>query len=372
MPADRPYPFVPRRPLPACAAIVWLGLMAAPAAAQAPAPAAPPATTAAPAAGDRPIAMLLSEQKWPEALAAIDRLLKTRPNDTQLLMNRGAVLSNLNRNAEALSTFERVARLNPQLPAAHNNIAVILAATGRYDEARAALERAIKAQPTYATAYENLGDLFAHQAYEAYRQALGIDKTLRSAKTKLDLTQQLIVVATGAPPQERGPAGPPPAAAAAPAAPAATPAAKPAAAAAPGVAPPAAAAAPPTAAAASPAPPTAGGAAEAEVEAAVRAWAGAWSQRDTAAFIAAYGADFRGGAADAATWRRETQARLEARSRISVRVSELAVSVDGDRAEARFQQNYESDQPGSRLRTRKTLSLQKVQGRWVIVDEQRR
>jgi tetratricopeptide (TPR) repeat protein len=361
MPADRPYPFVPRRPLPACAAIVWLGLMAAPAAAQAPAPAAPPATTAAPAAGDRPIAMLLSEQKWPEALAAIDRLLKTRPNDTQLLMNRGAVLSNLNRNAEALSTFERVARLNPQLPAAHNNIAVILAATGRYDEARAALERAIKAQPTYATAYENLGDLFAHQAYEAYRQALGIDKTLRSAKTKLDLTQQLIVVATGAPPQERGPAGPPPAAAAAPAPPAA-----------PAVAPPAAAPAPPTATAASPAPPAAGGAAEAEVEAAVRAWASAWSQRDTAAYIAAYGADFRGGAADAATWRRDTQARLEARSRISVRVSELTVSVDGDRAEARFQQNYESDQPGSRLRTRKTLSLQKVQGRWVIVDEQRR
>jgi tetratricopeptide (TPR) repeat protein len=306
---------------------------------------------------DRPIAVLLSEQKWPEALAAIDRLLKTRPSDTQLLMNRGAVLSNLNRNADALATFERVARLNPQLPAAHNNIAVILAATGRYDEARAALERAIKAQPSYATAYENLGDLYAHQAYEAYRQALNIDKTLRSAKTKLDMTQQLIVVATGAPPQDR-------AAPAAPAAVAPLPATGPAT---------SSTGRPTPSAATSPAPVAASaGPAQAEVEAAVRAWARAWSRRDGEAFTGAYAPDFQGGGSDAATWRRDTQARLEARSRISVTLSDLEVSVDGDRATARFLQTYESDQPGSRLRTRKTLGLQKQQNRWVIVDEQRR
>jgi tetratricopeptide (TPR) repeat protein len=311
-----------------------------------------PAAAAGP--DDRPIAVLLSEQKWPEALAAIDRLLKTRPTDTQLLMNRGAVLSNLNRNADALATFERVARLNPQLPAAHNNIAVILAATGRYDEARAALERAIKAQPNYATAYENLGDLYAHQAYEAYRQALNIDKTMRSAKTKLDMTQQLIVVATGAPPQERAPA-------AAAAAPAPLPTAAPAAG--PGTAPQPAQG--PAAAAAS-------GQARAEVEAAVRGWASAWSRRDAEAFTGAYAADFQGGGGDAASWRRDTQARLEARSRITVTLSDLEISVEGDRATARFLQTYESDQPGSRLRTRKTLGLQKQQNRWVIVDEQRR
>ncbi|MCE2658600.1 MAG: tetratricopeptide repeat protein [Rubrivivax sp.] len=311
-----------------------------------------PAAAAGP--DDRPIAVLLSEQKWPEALAAIDRLLKTRPTDTQLLMNRGAVLSNLNRNADALATFERVARLNPQLPAAHNNIAVILAATGRYDEARAALERAIKAQPTYATAYENLGDLYAHQAYEAYRQALNLDKTMRSAKTKLDMTQQLIVVATGAPPQERAPA-------AAAAAPAPLPTAAPAAGT--GAAPQPAQG--PAAAAAS-------GPARAEVEAAVRGWASAWSRRDAEAFTGAYATDFQGGGADAASWRRDTQARLEARSRITVTLSDLEISVEGDRATARFLQTYESDQPGSRLRTRKTLGLQKQQNRWVIVDEQRR
>lgn len=108
------------------------------------------------------------------------------------------------------------------------------------------------------------------------------------------------------------------------------------------------------------------------MEAAVRAWARAWSRREADAFSAAYAPEFRGNAADANAWRRDTQARLEARSRISVKVSELDITVDGDRAAARFQQNYESDQPGSRLRTRKTLNFQKLGDRWLIVDEQRR
>ena len=332
---------------------------------------APSATPPSPEAGsDKPIAALLAEQKWPEALAAIDRLLKSRPNDTQLLMHRGAVLSSLNRNADALATFERVVKLNPQLPAAHNNMAVILAATGRFDEARAGLERAIKAQPSYATAYENLGDLYAHQSYEAYRQALGIDKSLKSAKAKLDLTQQLIVVATGAPPQVRS------AAAGVTTAPAAAPAPPPA--------PSVGAATPPIAALPAPAPAApapgnpsttakpAAASAEAEVEAAVRAWARAWQKRDSEAYLSAYGPEFHAAAADPATWRKESRSRLEGRSRISIRVSELTVSVEGDRADARFQQNYESDQAGSRLRTKKTLQFQKLQGRWLIVDEQRR
>jgi hypothetical protein len=59
----------------------------------------------------------------------------------------------------------------------------------------------------------------------------------------------------------------------------------------------------------------------------------------------------------------------------------LAVEVDGDTARARFEQTYESDQPGSRMRTRKTLVLQKTPGdkgdkagkanqsRWLIREE---
>jgi ketosteroid isomerase-like protein len=54
-----------------------------------------------------------------------------------------------------------------------------------------------------------------------------------------------------------------------------------------------------------------------------------------------------------------------------VDIAELKVSIDGDTASARFEQTYESDQPGSRMRTRKTLVLQKVKGRWLIREELR-
>lgn len=351
---------------------------------------------------DKQIAALLADQKWGEALMLIDGQLKTKPNDTQLLMNRGAVLSNLNRNADALATFQKVAQLNPQLPAVHNNIAVIQAAMGKYDEAKASLERAIRTHPTYATAYENLGDLYSHMAGDAYRKALSIDKNLKTAKPKLEMVTELTALASGVapPPRTASPVPAEPAAVAQAPAPAAAPAAVPAAPAAPAPRPPAPAVvpapapapapvaappAPPPAAAPRPAPAPAAAApapapaprppappadaatAAADVEAAVRAWAAAWSARNVAAYTAAYTADFKGSAASHSAWLNERKLRIEARERISVGVSDLKVSVSGETAEVRFLQNYESDGPSSR--SRKTLVMQKVNGKWLIREE---
>lgn len=360
---------------------------------------------------DKQIASLLAEQKWGEALMLIDAQLKTKPNDTQLLMNRGAVLSNLNRNGDALATFQKVATLNPQLPAVHNNIAVIQAAMGKYEEAKASLERAIRTHPTYATAYENLGDLYSHMAGDAYRKALQIDKTLKTAKPKLEMVTELTALASGVapPPRSTSPvpgdpaamaqapaaapvAAPPavpapvtvpkpvpaaPAAAPAPApasppapTPAVTPAPKPTVPA-PAPAPVVAAAAPAAAPGApkpAPAPAMAPAAAStAEVEAAIRSWARAWSAKDVGAYAAAYTPDFKGSAASHQAWLNDRKLRIEARTRISVGVSDLKLTVNGDAAEARFLQTYESDGPSAR--SRKTLALQKVNGKWLIRDE---
>lgn len=351
-------------------------------------------------ASERTVAALLAEQRWPEALTAIDRQLKRSPNDTALLMDRGAVLSAMGRDDEALAAFRRVATLQPQLAAAHNNMAVILAAMGRHGEARAALERAIRIQPGYATAHENLGDLHAHLAGESYRQALQANPGLASAKTKLDTANTLIALATGAgTPQRAGPPIARPAVAGAVAAPgsaaagagapataaslrqAATPASAAAAARpAPGGTAPGADRAP--AAPATPAPAASAARAgtalatpgnpRAEVEAAVRAWAQAWSDRDVEAYVGAYAPDFKGGAADPQAWRRDRSARIAATSRIEVRLTELRVRVDGDRAQATFVQSFDSSIPRSRARTGKTLELQRIQGRWLIREEIRR
>ncbi|MBL8328520.1 MAG: tetratricopeptide repeat protein [Rubrivivax sp.] len=321
---------------------------------------------------DKQIASLLAEQKWGEALALIDTQLKTRPNDTSLLMNRGAVLSNLDRNGDALATFQKVASINPQLPAVHNNIAVIQAAMGRYEDAKAALERAIRIQPAYATAYENLGDLYAHMAGDAYRRALQIDKTLKTAKAKLEMATELTSFAAGAPP---GASAAPPSGASPGAAPGSRPAAlapaDPAVVAAPSPSPPAPAPAAAPAAAAPAATASAAAAARAaaasEVEAALKAWARAWSARDVAAYTAAYVPGFKGRSATHEAWLADRRARLEARSRIAVTLTDIRVTVLGDRADAQFRQAYESDSASTR--SRKKLVLQRIQGQWLIREE---
>lgn len=319
---------------------------------------------------DKQIANLIAQQKWSEVLPLVEAQLKDRPDDTLLLMHRGAALSNLNRKAEALSTFQKVATLNPRLAAAHNNIAVILASDGKYEEARAKLDLAIRTHPAYATAYENLGDLYSHMAGDAYRKALQLEKNLKSAQPKLRMVDEITAMAGGAAPAAptRRPASPtppeppPPAAAStqvaqAPATPPKTVLPKAEVEPAQTVATAVAGAAPAPARAES----------TDEVENALKAWAQAWSRRDMVAYAKAYTADFKGSSASHAAWLADRRARIEPRKSIEVELSKIDVRVNGDRAEVRFLQHYESD--GLKVRSRKSVSLQKSQGRWLIREE---
>ena len=55
------------------------------------------------------------------------------------------------------------------------------------------------------------------------------------------------------------------------------------------------------------------------------------------------------------------------RNRIDVDISELSVSVNGDRASAKFRQAYSSDSLS--VTSRKTLDLVRSGNRWLIVRE---
>ncbi|KAF1047102.1 nuclear transport factor 2 family protein [Xylophilus sp.] len=103
-----------------------------------------------------------------------------------------------------------------------------------------------------------------------------------------------------------------------------------------------------------------------DVEAAVQAWAAAWSSRDVAAYLATYSSDFNGGKSRKA-WEAERRSRIEGKSSISVKLSNVSVQVNGDRATARFHQDYVAGTYKSS--GRKTLELQKSDGRWVITKE---
>jgi len=119
------------------------------------------------------------------------------------------------------------------------------------------------------------------------------------------------------------------------------------------------------AAAAAPADPAAG---IREVEAAVRAWAAAWSARDVARYLAAYASDFtppRG--QDRKAWETDRRTRIEEKAAISVEIDSLVISLKGQAATASFQQTYSADK--LREKSRKTLELQRVEGRWLIRKE---
>ena len=370
-------------------AALTLASVSAAAIAQA-APAAAPMQAAAPSPEALEIQRLIKSGQSTQALKLIDDALAKNPKDPAMRFRRGVTLSMLDRKAEALQVFQKLVEDHPEMPAPYNNLAVLYGSQGDYDKARAALVAAIRTNPQYATAYQNLGDVYAQLASQAYSKALQLDKSDTTVPPKLVLLRELIAnpgqaaaTATAAPTPAPAPATRPTQVAVA--TPAPVPAPKPAPVPPPAPAPvavkPAPAPAPaPVAAKPAPAPepapvPTpapatalASDSAVGDVSAAVHAWAAAWSHRDMGGYIGAYVPDYTTGGKSHKAWEDDRKARILPRKRIAVEVSDLRVSVTGDKAQAHFKQTYESDT----LTTsgHKTLDLvRSPSGKWLIKQE---
>ena len=307
---------------------------------------------------------LLAAGKNAEALQKADQFLTAKPRDPMMRFLRGISLSQAGRAPEAITAFTKLTEDYPELPEPFNNLAVLYAQQGQYDKARNALEMAIRTNPSYATAYENLGDVYAKLASQAYSKALQID-TRSAVAPKLAMIRDLF-------PKERNQI----AVAAATPTPAPAPAAKPVPTPSPAPAPvpapaPAAKPAPAPVPAPAPAPvPTKqeseDSAAERDVASAVRAWAEAWSRKDMGDYFAAYAKDFDGGKSRKA-WEQERRERITGKRSISVKISGLKVSVNGNKATAQFRQEYKADNLS--VSSGKRLDLVRNGGNWVIVKE---
>ena len=324
------------------------------------------------------ISQLLRDGKLSEAQSRVDRQLAARPKDPQLRLFKGVIQRESGRPNEALATFAKLSEDHPELPEPYNNQAVILAAQGQYDKARVVLEKALRTHPSYATAHDNLADVYARLASQAYSKALQIEGTPPPAPARLALIRDL--------PGTAGMPSRPVVVAAAPAAaplPAAKPAAAPTPAPAPAQTPPPAAkppvvaaapakpAAPPAAASPAPTPaPTAAAPADGsrEAEQAVRAWAKAWSDRNMSQYLAAYDPSFELPAKQSrSAWEQDRRARILGKSHITVNLLELQITAKGNRAVAKFRQDYKAD--ALSILSRKTLELVRTDGRWLIVKE---
>ncbi len=298
---------------------------------------------------------LVRAGKMGEALTKADQYLAAKPRDPQMRFLKGVIQTEAGKPAEAIATFTQITQDYPELPEPYNNLAVLYAGQSQFDKARAALEMAIRTNPSYATAHENLGDVYAKLASQAYSKALQLDSGNVSLQPKLTLIRTLfapdlraqkpVTSAVAA-----GPVTPPPATSArAPAAAPAVPA-------------PAVAAVP-----AAPAPASAA-VADKDIEAAVRAWAAAWSAKDVSGYLSAYGKDFdTPGSQSRKAWEDDRRARIVGKSSISVKLNDLVISGNGAKATAKFKQSYAAD--SLNVTSRKTLELVKAGERWVIVRE---
>ena len=355
---------------------------------------------AAPAFADNlpDVQRLIKQGQYPQAMDKVDAYLSSRPKDAQGRFLKGLIYTEMNKPAEAIAVFTKLSEDYPELPEPYNNLAVLYAQQKQYDKARTALEMAIRTHPSYAIAYENLGDVYAKLASQAYDKALQLDNSNSATQNKLALIRDLITTSGkgNVKPQPATPAAAAtPAAQPAPAPVAAKPAPAPAAATATVVAatqgaaavaaqPAKAAPAPVNAPAATPAPaPTpvaaapapskpAASAASDDVAKAINAWADAWSRKDMRAYLGAYASDFdtpKGMSRKA--WEQEREQRIAGKGgKISVSVDNPQITINGDKATAKFRQHYKAT--GLSSSTSKTLILVRSGSKWLIKEENAR
>jgi tetratricopeptide (TPR) repeat protein len=342
-----------------------------------------------------------------QALKLVQQERQAAPKDVQLRFLEGVIQAQQGQTDKAIETFKKLTESNPDLSEAYNNLGVLYASKGKLEESRANLEKALLTHPSYAAAHRNLSDIQSQLAKQTYAKALQVDSKVKNNTPQLTLLGSMDP-SKRAPAQALAPATPvaaapaaPPMAPTAPQTPAPAPAtdATKVAAVAPVVAPQSAtataapastkpiAAAP--AAAVTPAPAVAAVAAVAapkpepkkedaqqkqakadssDIRNAVLAWAKAWSQKDMNRYLGAYASSFTPpDKMSRAKWESDRRTRIVSKKTISVDVNNFKVEATGNKATARFQQIYESD--NFKGNSHKTLELVKQGDHWLITRE---
>jgi tetratricopeptide (TPR) repeat protein len=310
---------------------------------------------------------LIRAEKLNEAMVKADAYLVSKPRDPQMRFLKGVIQRISGKQTEAISTFTKLTEDFPELPEPYNNLAVLYAGQNQFEKARSALEMAIKTNPSYTTAHENLGDVYARLASQAYGSALQLGGANAAVPPKLALIKEVFKPnlnsqssAIGATALALAPPAPAKARPSIQATSAATPAMAPALAALGKV--------PSSVKPAVEHKPISADPSSAEVKAAVIAWAKAWSAKDISGYLGAYTKDFASkGSGSHAAWVVERKKRILGKSSISVKIMNLTVSVNGNKASAKFHQVYKAN--ALTVKSRKTLSLVKSGSEWLITKE---
>lgn len=137
---------------------------------------------------------LVSQEKYSEARAVLEPLLRRQPDAPRVRLLNGVLLAREGNAREAVAIFEGLRGERPDMFEPYNNLAVLYAEQGRLDEAHemlfAALER--RSDPV---AYANLGDIYTRLADRAYTRARDVPGTFSAAIQRIPAGRPVAAVA---------------------------------------------------------------------------------------------------------------------------------------------------------------------------------
>jgi tetratricopeptide (TPR) repeat protein len=300
---------------------------------------------------------LFKQGQRSQALDKVNDYLASKPKDAPARFLKGLILTEQGKTTDAIKIFTALTDDYPDLPEPYNNLAVLYAGQSQYDKAKQLLERAISTHPSYSTAHENLGDIYAKMASQAYDRALQLDHGNTTTQTKLAMIQNLF--ADGTRNKETAARSTPVSSKAEEAVPVAMTGSQ---------------SEPPgqsKVAATVARPPEHMGKKDSgkEVLETVKAWAAAWSAKNTDKYLSFYADDFKTAGGEArAVWEAARKDRISKPKYIRVSVGNITTQfVDSDHVTVKFRQTYRS----SHLKSsgNKTLLMEKVGGKWLIQEE---
>jgi Flp pilus assembly protein TadD len=138
---------------------------------------------------------LLTQKKYDDAIAKLDKLASERPREPQARFLKAVALTDQKKADAAIAAYRSLIADFPEMPEPHNNLAVLYAQKGELALARDELLLAIATAPDYALAHENLGDVYAQLAAEQYERVASIDKRNKTAGAKLKTVRDAIQTA---------------------------------------------------------------------------------------------------------------------------------------------------------------------------------
>lgn len=339
---------------------------------------------------------LFKQGNTAQALEKVEQVLADKPKDAAARFLKGLILTEQNKSDEAIKVFTALNEDFPELPEPYNNLAVLYAGQGQYEKAKNALEMAIHAHPSYVTAHENLGDIYAKLASQSYDRALQLDHTNVATKGKLAAIQALFQEVPRAKSRPTK-ANDKTVVAAAPAVSAPVPAPivegsifLPTSSVAPvsAVEPTSAVAVIPvesiSAVVATSAVAAAPVVSAADLEKAaqkarindvmanVNAWVSAWENKQVKKYVASYANDFKPSqkGMTRAKWAEQRKNDIEDSKNIQISISRATVGFsDATHATVKFQQSLKFGKMRKAKLSRKTLSMVKSGGKWLILEE---